>query len=371
MLEKKCCIVTGFKEREFKVLAIKEKNHIQRTVDRVPSPNLNLAIRNLLLKEITDDVLNEAPVLQDIALRLRKEVNIFSLRKKEVFNKVAGVDAGSQIIPLASRQYAVIGALAYRLPTGDRFFLPPESLVQIYSNSKNGLSLTVNIRREAKLFETALKFLETYPDTDLVLIDGPLAFSDWWRGAGEEIDRRRLIDSIDKLLIYCKDHEVLLAGIVKRSSARYLLHYVGFSCETELNDVSVLQRLLNHGERTDIFCPQDALRIASKNSYIMDAVGSPVYSFYARMSPEWNVPPIRIDLPLSSLGYLDEIADYCYATSYWEGIPFSIVKADEEVRVTRRFIADVYSEILTRVSRLNGEVSQLTPYWGEGGWMGV
>jgi len=353
------------------VLAVEEKNRLQQTLDRVPSPNFNLAIRNLLLREIAGDVLNERPVLQKLAERVRNEIRIFPIKKKEVFVKVAGVDAGSQIIPLASRQYAIIGALAYRLPNCERFFLSPESIVQTYNDSKNFLSNIVNLRREAKLFETAFRFLENYPDTELVLIDGPLAFSNWWRNGSEEKDQKRLVDSINKLLFYCRDNDILLAGIVKRPSARYLLHYIGLNNEADFNDVSVLQKVLNSGERTDIFCPQTALRMAAKNSYVMDVIESPIYSFYARMSPEWNIPPIRVDLPVFSLSYLDEIVSYCYSTSIWQGIPLSIVRADEEVRVSRKFIADVYSEILARVGRECGEVSQLVPYWGEGGWMGV
>jgi len=352
------------------VLAVKEENRLQ-TLDHVPFPNFSLTLRNLLLHEIAEDVLNETPIINQLAAQLKDEIRIFPIRKKEVFINVAGVDAGSQIIPLASRQYAIIGALVYRLPNCERFFLSPESIVQNYNESKNMLSTVVNLRREAKLFETAYQFLENYPDTELVLVDGPLAFSNWWWNGCEDGERRRLVDSINQLLFHCRDNDILLAGIVKRPSARYLLHYLGLVNEMGLNDVSVLHKVLSSGERTDIFSPQTALRIAAKNSYFMDVIDCPIYSFYARMSPEWNVPPIRIDLPVYSLGYIDDIAGYCYSTSLWQGIPLPIVRADEEVKVSRKFIADVYSEILARVGREGGEFSQLVPYWGEGGWMGV
>jgi len=103
----------------------------------------------------------------------------------------------------------------------------------------------------------------------------------------------------------------------------------------------------------------------------MDAVHCPVYSFYGRFSSDWLIPPVRIDLPAFSLGHLEEVADYCYGTSFWRGIPLAIVRADEEVRISKRFMGEIYSEIVSCVGRRNGEVSHLAPYWGEGVWMGA
>jgi translation elongation factor EF-G len=47
------------------------------------------------------------------------------------------------------------------------------------------------------------------------------------------------------------------------------------------------------------------------------------------------------------------------------------VRADEEVRISRRFMGEVYRDIVSRVGRLSGEISHLAPYWGEGRWMGA
>ena len=103
----------------------------------------------------------------------------------------------------------------------------------------------------------------------------------------------------------------------------------------------------------------------------MDAIGHPVYSFYIRLSREWSIPPVRIDLPAYCLGSLDDVADYCYGSSVWRGIPLPIVRADEEVKISKRFIGEVYRDIVGRVGRNTGELSHLAPYWGEGEWMGA
>lgn len=354
------------------MLAYKEKSQLNTAMEtRAPAPNLSLSLRNLLLTEITSDILEEGPRVKELAARIRAEDTFYTLRKREKYRRVTGVDAGSQIIPLASRRYAVIGAIVYSLHDGGRFFLQPESLSQPYSLAKDRFPSTVNLRREAKLYETATRFLEEHGGSELLLIDGPLAFSNMWSRSGCEDDRRRLIDAVKGLLEKCRRLGVVAAGVVKRPSARYMVHYLGLQDETDLPDSFLMLHALEPGQRTDVFSARTAMRMASRGSGFMDAVGEPVYSFYARLTGEWSIPPIRIDLPAFCLSEIDDVADYCYSTSLYSGVPLAIVKADEAVKVTRRFISDVYSEIVARVGRELGEVSQLAPYWGEGEWMGA
>ena len=354
------------------MLAYREKNQFNAAMETwATTPNLSLSLRNLLLTEITGDILEEGPQVKELAARIRAENTFYSLRKREAYRRVTGVDAGSQMIPLASRRYAVLGAMAYSLNDGHKFFLQPESFSQPYSLARDRFPSTVNLRREAKLYETANRFLEEHSGTDLLLIDGPLAFSNAWRNAGREEDRRRLIDAVNLLIDKCRQLGVVAAGVVKRPSARYLVHYLGLQDETDLPDSFLMLHALEPGQRTDIFSAKTAMRMASGGSGFMDAVDEPIYSFYARLTGEWSIPPIRIDLPAFCLSEIDDVADYCYSTSLYNGVPLAIVKADEAVKVTRRFISDVYSEIVTRVGREVGEVSQLAPYWGEGEWMGA
>ena len=44
---------------------------------------------------------------------------------------------------------------------------------------------------------------------------------------------------------------------------------------------------------------------------------------------------------------------------------------DEEVKISRHFMAEVYGEIISKVRRYSGDIRGLAPYWGEGKWMGV
>ena len=373
--------ITGFKYLRKKLLYVgflngggwmqtfKEK--LADPLTRAPLPNLYLSIRDLLLEEVCADVEGDVRAVKELASRLREELVLRTMSKREPFEVVAGVDAGSQVLPLASRRYAVISALVYILPSGRRFFLEPESMSFPYRFAGGRLEGVVNVRREAKLYETALSFVEAGSGVDLLLIDGPLVFSNWWSMAGREEDRRRLLDAINGLLSACREEGIAVAGVVKRPSARYLVYDLGLERETDLPDSFLLLQILRPGERTELFSARSAIRRAVRSSPFMDAVDSPVFSFYGRFSSEWSIPPLRVDLPAFSLGRMEEIADYCYGSSIWSGIPLPIVRADEEVRITKSFIADIYGDIVSRVGRLSGEVSYLAPYWGEGRWMGA
>ncbi|RJS89232.1 DNA double-strand break repair nuclease NurA [Candidatus Bathyarchaeota archaeon] len=334
-------------------------------------PDLCLAIRNLVLGEITKDVYADLEAVAGIAEKIRAGAEIMEISRREHFTRVTGIDAGGQRLPLSSRWYAVISALAYSLPEGRCFFTEPESIKFSYRLSNLKFKSILSVRREAKLYETGIKFLERNPDVELILIDGPLAFSNWWRAAGRPVDRRALVDRVNRFLHLCQEREVLVAGIVKRPSARYLLYHLGLQEATNLPDSFILLQVLRPGERTGLFSPRSALRRVVRSSPFMDAIGFPIYSFYARLSRDWSIPPIRIDLPAFSLGYVEEIAEYCYATSYLQGVPLPVIKADESVRISKEFIDEVYLEVLSRVGRETGELSYVAPVWGEGRWMGM
>lgn len=333
--------------------------------------NVCLSIRELIINEISNNVINDKPKIMELSDKIREKFCFFPMTKHESFKIVVGTDASSQILPLAAQSYGIISALSYMLPHGETFYLPPESFILHKNLNSVKFKNVINIRREAKLYETAKAFLEFHPETELLLIDGPLVFSDWWLLSGDKRDKNRLIKAVENLLHVCNKSRVAIAGVVKRPSARYLMYHLGLDQYSSFSDSYILLHTLHPGERTDLFSPQLALKNISYPSLIMDAIGASIYSFYARMSKEWSIPPIRIDVPNYCLEQIDDIADYCYASSITKGIPLPIVKADEEVKISRRFVSEVYSEIIGCISRNDGEIRQLAPFWGEGRWMGA
>ena len=159
------------------MLSLEERAGIIEGMRR-PGESLSLSIRDLLLTEISSDVATEQPAVIALAARIREEMSLFPMTKHEIFKRVAGVDAGSQILPLASKRYGVISALAYSLPGGSKFWMRPESMSLAYGVAGNRFEGMVNARREAKLYETAAAYLGAHPETELMLVDGPLAGTD-------------------------------------------------------------------------------------------------------------------------------------------------------------------------------------------------
>jgi len=327
-------------------------------------PRLCLALRNLILDEVSKDVREDFLKLPEVVSMVKEKLTLHPIDRKTPFGRVAGADAGSQRVPLASRWFAVIAALLYQLPNAERYFTDPEIIKLSYSFSGEKFQEIVSVRREAKLFETSAEFVMNHGNVDLILIDGPLAFGNWWANKGDDRDRFALISSINLLLSLCALEDIAVAGVVKRATARYLIHYLGLQQRTSLSDAFVLLQTLKPGERTDVFSPREALIRTVRAAPFMDLIDHPIYSFYIRSSSNHLVPPIRIDVPGFMLDRVDDLAGYCYSTAVHDGIPLPVVKADEEVRVTKRFVNEVYSELIPRLESRFG--SSLTAgIWGE------
>ncbi|UCC33864.1 MAG: DNA double-strand break repair nuclease NurA [Candidatus Bathyarchaeota archaeon] len=306
------------------------------------------------MNEVSNDAREDFAKLPEIISEVKRQLDFYPVSHNIVYRRVAGADAGSQRVPLASRWFAVMTALVYQMPNSCRYFTRPETIKLPYGFSSERFYEIVSVRRETKLFKTAVSFLANDNRVDLMLIDGPLAFSNWWVRKGEERERLALISSINLLLNRCAERGVAVAGIVKRATARYLVRYLGLQERTHLPDAFILLQALESGERTAIFSPRSALRRTTKTTPFMDLINWPIHSFYLRASSNPLLPPIRIDVPEFMLKQVNPLADYIRATAVRDGIPLAIVKADEEVRVTKRFVNEVYSELIPRLERRFG-----------------
>ena len=335
-----------------------------RKVENSTYPRLCLALHDLILSEVTQDAHRCILNLSGITSMVKKEIRFHRVVKRPTYREVVGVDAGSQRVPLASCWFAVVAALAFKIPEAKRFFDGPESIKLSYDIPGDRFHEIVSVRRENKLFETAIKFLSE-DSCELILIDGPLAFGNWWVMKGEEKDRESLIRSVNAFLEICEEKNIAVAGVVKRATARYLVNKLGIGRETSLSDAFILLQMMSFGERTDVFSPREALKKVFHKAPFMDKIKHHIHSFYIRLSSNPLVSPIRIDLPEFMLDRVDEVASYCLYSAVRDGIPLPIIKADEEVRITKRFVREVYSELVPRMERIFGSASLVGSIWGE------
>jgi len=327
-------------------------------------PKLCLALRSLMLNEVIKDAYDRILDLPEITERVRREVKFYRVTGGFRYRKVVGVDAGSQRVPLASSWFAIIAALAFQLPDSVRFFKDPEVVKMSYDVSKEKFHEVISLRRERKLFETASEFiLRSKPD--LILIDGPLAFGNWWAMKGEESDRRALIDAINNLISICAKTQVSVAGVVKRTTARYLVNHLKLGKEVSIPDSYLLLQMMKVGDRTEVFSPSEALKREFRAAPFMDKIAFPIHSFYIKTSNSDLTPPIRIDVPEFMLDEVDELSSYCLKSAVLDGIPLPIIKADEEVRITKRFVSQIYSEVVAKANRTFGTASLVASIWGE------
>lgn len=311
-----------------------------------------LLVREIVLNKLLDEAEHDRESSRKVVEEVWRRGNFSTIAKGTKFSRVAGADASSYSFPLSSRFLAVVSAVIYRLPSARRFFIPPIvfEIPHLISDEKFGEILC--LRREAFMYQTASEFLKRHGgDVELILVDGPLVFSGWYSGIGEERDRRKLSSNVNELLNLCEEGGIAIAGVVKRPTARYYLKCLGLEEETSLSDSAILVHILKRGGRTELFSPA---------SPFMDRIDFLIDSFYARLSNIEIVSPVRIDIPKFSRSHVDDIAGYCYRTAFSFGLPLLIIKADEEARLTVDFMREIYGEALCRLKREFGDGSWLS-----------
>lgn len=320
--------------------------------DELTYPQFYLSVRDTVLRELLSDAEGDVVSMERVMKTVGKRIAFYNIKRRVGFRQIAGADASSYCFPLASRFLAVISAVVYRLPDSRRFFLPPVTLEVPHGMSDDKFAEILSLRREAFLYHTAAEFVKRHAnEVKLLLMDGPLVFSSWHNNIGRERDRHLLASNVNTFLALCKENDITVAGIVKRSTARYYVKWLGLEEETDLTDSSILVHLLKKGQRTEVFSPA---------SSFMNRVDFLIDSFFARLSNHGLITPVRVDVPSFSREWVDDIASCIYLTAYSMGIPLVITRADEEARLTRKFMKEIYAEALSKVRRLFGDVSWLS-----------
>ena len=336
------------------------------------NPVLIVKVREKLvefLSSIPETVDYEASVELDVA-------NVGRVSSTWMPRRIAVVDGGSNIVSLNAGYLGIVASLGIVVEDNcvvDRVVGEPEivpsspSELRYYETSEQITSIIDKVR-EAKVFEVALKLLEEEPD--LLIIDGPLipygALGKIVVGSrSEEEALRRYRESVLALHRRALERASSVIGFVKRPRSRYLSKIMN----TEVSfDHVLLSRILGEGE----YFPDPPFEVPAASEWFHD-VGilgliekiKPRFTFLRLSGP---TPPYRIDFGHVVHDYRG-ILGYLYATRTREGIPYVIMKADEEVKITRKLMKELYEDALHNcvMKYLRHDFSKLIPILPEYG----
>lgn len=260
--------------------------------------------------------------------------------------RIGVVDGGSNVISLNIGYIGVISSIGVIIENNvvvDRVIPKPEVLPinpdEIFEyETIDILETIVDRMREALVFETARKLLSR--DIELLIIDGPIipygalgkivknTESEWFSiNKYENAIINLHNDSIRK--------ETSVIGFVKRPRSKYF--------KTKFYDHIYLSNYLGEGE----YSPDppgviDLKTIHEENIRRIAEIIKPKYVFIRLTN---STPPYRVDLGHLNTDYR-KILSYIYITRTREGIPYAIMKADEEAKITKRLMREIYDDVL-------------------------
>ncbi len=280
---------------------------------------------------------------------------------------IAVVDGGSNIIGLAAGYVGVVAAVAIlirdntveaRLIEGP-LVVPSNPSELILYESVDIVESVVNKVREALVFRLASRSLKTW-NPDLLIVDGPLtpyrAFSTIVARESES-EKKALSDYREAVLQLYRDSleaSSSIIGFVKRPRSTLL------SPSTRVYDHVLLSRIL--GERE--YYPSPPQQLSSR--WITD---NEIRSIISAMRVEYTYYratisslPFRVDFGTIHVDYRD-ILSYLYRVRTRDGVPFPVMKADEEARIAKKLLREIYYDALHyHIHRsLDGDIRYLSP----------
>lgn len=266
--------------------------------------------------------------------------------------RVAVVDGGGNVMALNAGYIGIAAALGILIEgrrvrkreVSEPEIVPPTPSELSYYEAYDQVKSVVDKLREAMVFETAYNLLDEEPD--LLIIDGALipyhALVKPVAGTRLELEAfERYRSAVLRLHASAEKRGVRLIGVVKRPRSKYLSHWLG----VDGFDHVVLSRLLDEGEYSPA-PPKEPPRVQEalhEDLYRIVAATRPRFTFL-RTSP--SQPPYRVDFSHNTADLYKEILAYLYKTRTREGIPYPLMKVDEEVKITNRLLRELYEDAL-------------------------
>ncbi|GEM_PF-1804357 len=294
-------------------------------------------------------------------------------------------DGASATMDLEAGYIGVYAALAILFPgmkriySRDSYGIVPQDPSRLKEVSEHlVLNRLLDLTRERKVMELAERVVKEYRP-EIVLIDGSLmpvprtGLEDRSDLLMKEYDR--YFGSICRLHFVARSHKVLLIGFVKRVRSKLLRGetknlQVSLPPRLErlleglpdLYDVLIVDMILGQGE----YFPRRPILI--RHSSTEDIRIASIF-----IKPREDTTPFRLDiggvaieeediamnLVIKALGFIKN-----YMTSL--GLPYPILKVDEEVKLSRRLIREIYDDMRYRyLHKGKGRILSIKTVWGE------
>jgi hypothetical protein len=266
-----------------------------------------------------------------------------------VFDGVVGaVDGGSSIIPFADRLVGIASALSISIEADESYrrrIIEPKILLQERDEGDGEFMDRVDMERETMMMSLANKTIE---DVELLMVDGPLIPRPEYIG--------EYLYQLRRLLEKAEGEGKLLVGFVKRPQSMFVEEFRGLG----FTDRAILSSLLGKLQVYPWPPRTHEVRFFELR-----------YTYIKLLDPP--LPGVfRLDFPkhLSDEEILSIIGYVAASSDPWRGVPAIILKADEEVKMSKRLIADLYRDCFSKISsNIDPSLwSPLAPRWGELLW---
>jgi len=323
------------------------------------SPELVAEVRKTLsryFKKLSDAI----DVEQDkIALKDIKDVeNITPFEPA----RYAVVDGGSNLLPLNVGNIgfcASVGVVIDKMTIKKKFFSNPEIIpskvkeVTEFTEERTVRDI-LDRMREAKVFELASQIVEEH-SVDMLIIDGPLIppgalIPPHASKTSENILDRYLYNAFERyrraildLFKLVKEKNVSLIGFVKRPHSKILAYCL--KTDWNMYDHIMLTKVLSEKQ----YYPDPPA------PYPIVAKGKPNPE-YERLIKQLNVkftylktvesaPPFRVDFGPIFEDY-KQILAFLVSTTTADGIPFGVLKADEETKMGAELVRELHDDLV-------------------------
>jgi hypothetical protein len=343
-------------------------------------PELYKELRKKALDALSNIASTAQKQLENIQRNVKEKIKLFPVKYNKSFNEfdVLASDASSYPIPLIISRLTMLSGITIRLPFKRKASILADVLVESATMEQTEFRFIESAKRESMIPLSITHHIVKNSDdkVKVALVDGPLSISQWykevWKSEKVKKSVTELIESKNRLMQLCKDKDMLLLGVVKRSRATYFHNY--FNLIDEFTDQFVFHGILEYGQRTESISMRKAIQQwkpkAKPGELLINWLSYDIRGFYIKTSDHPLTPPVRVEYPEYLKDREDEIASYVLSTAIlsndreFDGLPKAQCIAHRECKVTKRVMEEIFKEQLFRTTSQKGILDILAPVRG-------